>query len=266
MANEIEDVAKTKVAGLPAWAWGTIVAVIVLVYMWFRNRNAAAAQTVTATPDVTTADLGSNTSGALPTGTIDNTAPVDEGSTNVGSDGTTPEPSWLQQALNAIESNGTPPTEGLNALGQFENGIPLTSGNAALINQALQGAGLPPDIADILSGSQGQLLAPLPVHAPVTGNAVKTPSTTVAKQQAAISNAATIANNLNRSVQTAYGWVTPAGHVTSYDPTAASKENAKQVAIKVGHAVRTAYGYETTSGVTYNTQAEANAAQAKLKK
>lgn len=292
--DDVTDVAKTKAGGMPVWVWGAVVVAVVMGYSWFKRRQAASAP-VTMTGDVFPEGAPSGVGLPVSPGI---------GGTNGQASLSGPDwfqqalnqatasginPTTALQALSSfmegnpltssqadivsglITSTGLPPNfDPSSFAGPTSSDI--QQGQSDALTQALAGMqdSVQQQLAQLQQSTSQQLdaitqstseqiaaIKPATVSAP----SVSTKRTPVA----AIANAQTLAQNLNRSVQTAYGWVTPTGTVTKTDITSQKKHEAKALAQNLGRPVKTAFGYVTSNGLTYDSLTQANAAMKKLK-
>lgn len=284
--DEIGDIAKNKIGGLPVWGWAAALSGIVLIFAWWRNRSGSAGTAAPAIFDGTTTASGLANVGVPSSGQNSMAGPSPETLDD-----------WMNQAVAAGGSN----TDVLGALNSFLSGQPLSAAQKSTVDSILGKVGLPPGYSSLpasqpipatdnsvydqinqqisnaidsfsQSNSQYQdsLQQSITEQMTALSNQVNTlaipapkPAAPKPTQQQAIANAQSIAADLGRSVKTAYGYVTPTGLVTSTDTTAAKKANAKAISIQKNAPVNTSFGWITPTGVVYKTQAEAVKAMGK---
>ena len=291
---DIEDMATKKYAGLPLWGWGAITAGIVVIFVWFRNRSAQ------SDLPVMNADVASVLGGmAAQTGGI----PTGGG----GGDFSQSEPQatqsdWLSDAVRTLSGNFGGGVNVTNALSKFMSGLPLTSNEQSIVDEAISKYGLPPGFSASTAAQAGQQSSEnqysfsdqindlfgalaqqqqaqtqsltdqwqafMDQQSDATKQAVPSTQTVVPasnKKADAIAHAKSLAQSLNRNVQTAYGWVSPTGVVTSTDTRADIVNNARAMATAAGKPIHTAYGYITHNGAAFASYADAVADMAKTK-
>lgn len=290
MADDIEDMVTRKYAGMPLWAWGATVGGIVVVYVWWRNRQSANAVTTNADVASVLGGIAANSGGVPPTG-------------DAGLSGSSPQPtdsSWLSDAVRSLSTNFGGGVNVTNALSKFMSGLPLTANEQGIVDQAISQFGLPPgysastatqsgssdntysfsdQINDLFNGLaqqqqdaskslSDQWSAFMEQQASATKTAVPSTQTVVPKSNTradAIASAQKQAQQLNRNVNTAYGFVSPTGVVTSTDTRATLVNQARAMATSSGKPVHTAYGWITHNGAAFADYASAVASQKSTK-
>lgn len=285
--GDIEEIITKKYAGMPLWAWGASVAGVVVVFVWWRNRQT---NTVTTNADVASVlgGMAANAGGVPPTG--------DAGS--VGSAPQATDSAWLSDAVRSLSANFGGGVNVTNALSKFMSGLPLTANEQGIVDQAISQYGLPPgysastaaqsgandnqysfsdQVSDLFNalaqqqqdaskGLSDQWQAFMEQQQSATKSNVPSTQTVVPKNRTdAIANAQKLAQQLNRNVQTAYGFVSPTGVVTSTDTRASLVNQARAMATSSGKPVHTAYGWITHNGAAFADYAAAAADMAKTK-
>lgn len=168
----------TKKAGpLPVWAWGLGIGAVLVIFLYLHNRNSGSAAPVTAYDDAATMDgqdsdlSGSNAydsgyqtgyaAGGGGGGTFGD--PVSDpvvDATDTNPDGTASgvaksprnNASWLRRASAYLVASGTAnPLRSSRILNRYLNGQPLTKQQRHVVNQAVKGTGLPPDVPQHVS-------------------------------------------------------------------------------------------------------------------
>lgn len=134
---DIKGAFSGKLAGLPVWVWGAIVAAVIILIAYIRRANSASTAVST---DAGTAEgdgsLDSSLSGAGGIAT-------DASGTASGSTTPTSNPSWVAEAVQGL--TGYEPLQVEQALTDFLNGNPLSTTEQSIVNGALSQFGQPPE-------------------------------------------------------------------------------------------------------------------------